>query len=874
MDRLMLAMKRRRNLVPMGDGAATTSQTDDLPVDEQDVGTNDEVTTFEEVAAPESEEETWHEAEPEQSRDLWGWFARIAAIAAILGWTGYFIFAHQSVLSAGPLPATLTRLVSEWAMPVLLVIGLWLLALRNSRREARRFADVATSLSHESTALEARLAVVNRELSLARNFIASQSRDIESLGRVAVERLSSSANELSGLIVENDERVSRIGEVSTTAIGNMQSLRDQLPVLTNAARDLASQIGNAGNIAEGHVEEMVEGLGRLNQYSVDSEAQIDRFKTQVSDTLSALERQTAELGPIATERFEELRRQSEAFRDRLGELEEQADGALRKRTDEISALIEDRDAAIKQYEAAAHASMLERLDTQRADNDRLIGQHAQAREQALSQWNSAISALEERLKETIGKVADIDDHAMQNARERLAEFQAEAERVDATLATSAAAFDADLERRRELFATREAEALAASEQRLGEFDAQVASRQEEQVGHIAALAERAEALASRLTTLDSELRNLGTQAEDTRGDLQGATNALAERLGQSRALLEENGAFVARLTDESVRLLELVRSGTEHVDGDLGNALERVEQRLAAFEANSKNLQQVMETAEESGANLLSHVTQAQQGSNESLSVLAQLSEHLDNVAQKSENLATHTSKELQAAINMLAMASSNMLADMRKRQDTVVREIAETIGKDSNSAIVAALRDEAANSIAELQEAAQRASEASRDTTMQLRDQLSKVNELTGNLEQRVAQARERAEETPDGHFARRMALITEALNSSAIDISKAFENEVSDVQWNNYLRGDRGVFVRRAVRLLDKQEARAIFDLYNDDGEFRETVNRYVHDFEAMLRTILSTRDGNVMAVAVLSSDAGKLYVSLAQAIERLRD
>ena len=45
------------------------------------------------------------------------------------------------------------------------------------------------------------------------------------------------------------------------------------------------------------------------------------------------------------------------------------------------------------------------------------------------------------------------------------------------------------------------------------------------------------------------------------------------------------------------------------------------------------------------------------------------------------------------------------------------------------------------------------------------------------------------------------------------------------------------------------------------------------YIHDFEAMLRIILSARDGNALGVAILSSDMGKLYVALAQAIERLR-
>ena len=136
------------------------------------------------------------------------------------------------------------------------------------------------------------------------------------------------------------------------------------------------------------------------------------------------------------------------------------------------------------------------------------------------------------------------------------------------------------------------------------------------------------------------------------------------------------------------------------------------------------------------------------------------------------------------------------------------------------------------------------------------------------------MAHARSRAEEQVDNDFARRMALITESLNSSAIDITKAFAHEVSDSAWSAYLKGDRGVFTRRAVRLLDSGDAREIAGLYDSDPHFREQVNRYIHDFEAMLRSVLSTRDGHALGVTLLSSDPGKLYVALAQAIDRLRD
>ena len=123
------------------------------------------------------------------------------------------------------------------------------------------------------------------------------------------------------------------------------------------------------------------------------------------------------------------------------------------------------------------------------------------------------------------------------------------------------------------------------------------------------------------------------------------------------------------------------------------------------------------------------------------------------------------------------------------------------------------------------------------------------------------------------DNDFSRRVALISESLNSNAIDITKALSTDVTDTAWTSYLRGDRGIFTRRAVRLLDNTEAREIAELYDADHDFRDHVSRYIHDFEAMLRTLLSTRDGNAISVTLLSSDMGKLYVVLAQALERLR-
>jgi hypothetical protein len=64
---------------------------------------------------------------------------------------------------------------------------------------------------------------------------------------------------------------------------------------------------------------------------------------------------------------------------------------------------------------------------------------------------------------------------------------------------------------------------------------------------------------------------------------------------------------------------------------------------------------------------------------------------------------------------------------------------------------------------------------------------------------------------------------------------------------------------------------ETRAIRAHYDSEPEFQQSVNRYVHDFEAMLRRVLAERDGGIIAVTLMSSDMGKLYAALAESFKR---
>jgi hypothetical protein len=237
-------------------------------------------------------------------------------------------------------------------------------------------------------------------------------------------------------------------------------------------------------------------------------------------------------------------------------------------------------------------------------------------------------------------------------------------------------------------------------------------------------------------------------------------------------------------------------------------------------------------------------------------------------------DVATTAEHELAGSLQRVADAAREAANSSKAIVETELSDIGGRLTEQNRQILAGAIDAQLAGLGDAVNDAITRNLALSEEAALRVTTQLQSVSEMTANLEQRAASAREQFGGIDDEAFARRIALLTESLNSAAIDVAKILSNEVTDTAWAAYLKGDRGVFTRRAVRLLDSGEARVIASHYDDDHEFRDHVNRYIHDFEAMMRVLLSTRDGNAIGVTLLSSDVGKLYVALAQAIDRLRN
>ena len=849
----------------VGPDAARKAQSDAVSGAEDAVETTAETRT-EEPALDLSEytEEYVDESAFEPAPSRFGWVAPTFAIGAIVLWSALYGFAMRGAIAnaASAAPAEWTRWIIDWSVPVLLVCVVWLLTMRHSRAEAKRFAQTAALLSQESSELEQRLTVVNRELSLAREFLAAQSRELESLGRVASERISTHASELQDLIKTNGAQVDAIGSASETALGNMTRLRDDLPVVANSARDVSNQVGNAGRTAHEQLDKLVTGFERLNQFGKASENQVSALDKRVGEVLKGFQTQLEQIEAFAGTRLTKVQAEVESYRGTVEATENSAIAALGER---IAMLESETQATALQLRAAEDAAM--------------------------QQLQAARKRFEDDVSRTVESLDRLDQHALAASQKRIENLNAEATRFDDRLAARDRKFLDEMSRRQEEFETRETQASEVLAQRLADLDDALTERREAQVQETEKLVATSTAMTEQLEKLSALIGEIDQHGRTTRIGLTDGLNALDAQIAEKRAALGETQKQLGELTEAGIRLLEIIQSGAKHSREDLPKAIETASGSLGEVEERAAAISGMMfatgQQADQLSGYLITTQNKIIEADNSIERLGAKLSEHSEEalaklqglrggfsrLANQSEGFAGETQNALREALGALEAATESAFAALEDGAREKVGTLAETVSKDAVAEIERALRSETTETVTKLEQAAKQAAGAGREATAQLRDQLAKVNELTVNLERRIARSRELAEEQVGNDFARRMALITDSLNSNAIDIAAALSNDVTDTAWDAYLKGDRGIFTRRAVSLLSNGEAKEIAELYQRDDAFKANVSRYIHDFESMLRSMLSTRDGNALGVTILGSDMGKLYVVLAQAIERFR-
>ena len=710
----------------------------------------------------------------------------ILAWAAAIVWIAVVAIARFQAFGAGFSLDAVTALIAEVSAPLILIVALYMLAVRGVRSQGVRYHRLSAALRDEHDRLEAALGRASARIVEERAALADQSDRLMSVGEDAAHRLRMVSDKLREDLETAERSATGLHNAAQAARGDVTTLMGDIPRARAQTIDMTAALEAAGMTAHERAGALDAQIASLVARGREADEIAGGAAQKLAAQLARVESISGTAGARLAESADTMTNSIDAALTRAAEATDAARQGMEAQAAAMRALVDQSDAALAKTGANAAEAIARRVEDV-TDRIHVLGalltDHSASAETLIASIGQGIDKVDVRF-------AAIDDQA-----------DARNERLSSALAGLTAHVDS---------------LRGALDQGSVSADAMIG---------------RTETL---VTALDAASREIGDALPAAFGRLDGHIDA-------SRAKVAEVAPDVTRIEREASaaldRLLEAENALVKH-RASLDTFAAQVETRLVAGKIAAADLIGAVEAA--------------------------------DRTTRAIADGAGATLVEAMLRVRETSQAAADRA---REALGAIVPDTAERMGAAVKAALDQHISSEVEAHIEQLAATADRAVAAANSASDRLMRQMLTIAETSAQVEARIAEAHGEIEEADQDNFARRVALLIESLNSTAIDVTKVLSNDVTDAAWAAYLKGDRGVFTRRAVRLLDAGEVREISRHYNDDPEFRDQVNRYIHDFEAMLRNVLATRTGSPIGVTLLSSDMGKLYVALAQAIDRLR-
>ncbi|MGE4411181.1 MAG: hypothetical protein AB7D33_11495 [Sphingobium sp.] len=628
-------------------------------------------------------------------------------------------------------------------------------------------------------------------------------------------------------------------------------VNQQLDTARSAMRDQAALLEQYGAAASVNLESAARTMAQHASTSAQQAEIIERAGLalahqfgQLIDVMPAVEERAGRVSTALTEG-------SSALTDKVDRLE--------TRLNSLTALLEETRSRTMNATQSLIAQLMQIQDASRSASDEVNGMADLSASRVGSAIDQAMLALEQTGTTVNGHMADL--HKMvELSKEALDGIGGQAvsgygERIDMIEGRLR-----DLDR---MLTDQQALLSGIGDELSGRID-RVSQRfrtfEEDGISGTERLSSALDDLAKRTMHLDEALQSGNRTAESVIARSETLLLALDASV---RELDEGHPAALDRLDerlDQSRRLLGMVAPEIERLEAVSAAILGRVKESEELLGGQGQQLSAWLESGERG---LIAN--------REQVAALHQAIEAADMDARR---LADSSGPQLVATLLRIKETAEQAGERAKQALSRAIADATEELGNASEQALSERLGEKFQARIEEISAVADDAVKAAHVASDRLMRQLLTIADTTASIEQRIAEADQAAEKRDRDNFSSRSAVLIEALNSLSVDVTKFLSTDVGDTNWAAYLKGDRGVFTRRAVQLLGNREAGAIARLYDENEMFRDNVNRYIHDFEAMLRTVLTTRDGSSLGVTLLSSDIGKLYVALAQAIERLKN
>lgn len=633
-----------------------------------------------------------------------------------------------------------------------------------------------------------------------------------------------------------------------------QSMRALGQHLADAHRQLAEQAQLVQQMGLDTASRLHDSSRKLTRSAQEVEAANEKLATSGDTAFQRMEGLLAGLPRIDTV----AQRLSDNFRE-AGSVAHQHGAGLEAQLATLAEMAGKAGDTTTQAAAALDLAMSEMEIRAKSSGDMLRQTSDNVAAASLAATDAAARRHQKISEEMAGSIADLESR-----------IDAAHDRFGRQLSSSAAELDRQLALAKEASAGigRELDLHGQASQALvSSFTEQAAQLEERLTAFGAATLRQTDGLSRALADVELQLTGFGEHASGSNREaeqlISHAESLLLALDSVSRELDETIPHALIRIADHGKTAQDMVET--------LRPAINDSELVAQSTLSHIEEIRTLVDQARQAIAAL----NQDQQGHDANFrAALADAETSLQGLNNRAASFAKDSTGQMLAALDQVRSTADEAAKQARAAIETVVADASENMRLRASDAIDKSLKTEIGVQLEAIEGASERAVSAATSAADRLMRQLITIMDTSASIEQRIVDADKAIAASGRDTLARQVGLLTEALKSTAIDLTKILSSEVSDTAWDAYLKGDRGVFSRRAVRLIENQDAKEIMRLYNGDDVFHAAVNQYIHDFEAMLRSLMGARDGSSISVTLLSSDVGKLYVALAQSIDRLRN
>ncbi|MFS8038098.1 hypothetical protein ACI7BZ_14260 [Xanthobacter sp. AM11] len=658
---------------------------------------------------------------------------------------------------------------------------------------------------------------LDKSMETLESFFATRSK---ALGDVLTERaeavhrnIGSRAQEIASVL---DGRVHRIEEL---VLGRLDGVATSLEVRGSAIAD--ALVGRIENVS-----------GALRSEAVEVERSLSLLSQNVGRTLTEHSEKVADaLGTRLTEIAHLIDDKNGTF---LAALERTSQRAVAEITATNTSLKSDVGAIIERL-AEANSTFQGAMTKAVGNLEDFSGSFAQrvegfsttvdgishSADLTAQRFESQIKGLREVSNGALAQMSELSNRLEQNSRlmdEATRALGSAHNRVDETLTARRAAIE-DL--------------TATIGQRVADMDTRLASFH----SMLDETFKTAQNRARQIAGVVSEATSGSTKTIETQMELVRVA-ADAERERTAAALRETYAAAL----DDVQRLFGETGNRFTQVAGDLKRVAEDVQHAIAlAREEMKRGILELPAETEASAATMRRAVA-------EQIKALAELNE-----------IVARQGQALDVAEASARTAVQDIARSSVARETSTTREAAP-LGRSRADAPAEARRPAAPPAPTRRAEAERPAPRPAAREAGEERD--GWLSELLARASDDLGDAGRRSPRAPGG---------VESLDALSTDIARMMDHQAAVEMWDRYNAGESNVFSRRLYTQQGQQTFDTLRRRYRADAGFRDTVDRYIAEFDRLLEQVAADDRDGALTRTYLTSDTGKVYTMLAHASGR---